>query len=85
MRPNGGLFFPGTYGDRARSDSAPQFTYSTYPAPDEILLAPYTSAQSCPAVTTADVYPDYMTASTVPMTPPSMTHLSDAIKREVSQ
>jgi len=76
------LFFPATYDDRSRSDSPPQFTYSTYPAPDEILLHPYGSAQHYPAITTADAYPNYMTASTVPMTLPSMTHFSDAIKRE---
>ncbi|RMJ10948.1 hypothetical protein BHE90_011685 [Fusarium euwallaceae] len=82
MEPTDDLFFPGTYDDRARSNSPPQFTYSTYPAPDEILLAPYGSAQSYPAMTTADAYPNYLTASTVPMTLPSMTHFSDAIKRE---
>ncbi|RGP75656.1 transcription factor bzip [Fusarium longipes] len=82
MEPTDELFFPGTYDDRARSDSPPQFTYSTYPAPDEILLHPYGSAQHYPAITTADAYPNYMTASTVPMTLPSMTHFSDAIKRE---
>ena len=76
------LFFSGNYDDRARSDSPPQFTYSTYPAPDEILLAPYGSTQSYPAITTADAYLNYMTASTVPMTLPPMTHFSDAIKRE---
>ncbi|PTD01789.1 hypothetical protein FCULG_00010509 [Fusarium culmorum] len=82
MEPSDELFFSGTYDDRARSDSPPQFTYSTYPAPDEILLHPYGSAQHYPAITTADAYPNYMTASTVPMTLPSMTHFSDAIKRE---
>ncbi|KAM5350493.1 hypothetical protein ACJ41O_006998 [Fusarium nematophilum] len=82
MEPTDDLFFTGTYDDRARSNSPPQFTYSTYPAPDEILLAPYGSAQSYPAITTADAYPNYLTASTVPMTLPSMTHFSDAIKRE---
>ncbi|EXM16844.1 hypothetical protein FOTG_14884 [Fusarium oxysporum f. sp. vasinfectum 25433] len=83
MEPTDELFFPGTYDDRARSDSPPQFTYSTYPAPDEILLAPYGSSQSYPAITTADAYRNYMTASTVPMKLPSMTHFSDAINSDV--
>ncbi|KAG4281056.1 hypothetical protein FPRO04_13463 [Fusarium proliferatum] len=73
---------PGTYDNRVRSDSPPQFTYSKYPAPDEILLAPYGSTQSYPAIITADAYPKYMTSSAVPTTLPSMTHFSDAIKCE---
>ncbi|KAF5705932.1 hypothetical protein FGLOB1_7705 [Fusarium globosum] len=73
---------PPTLDDRACSDSPPRFTYATYPAPDEILFAPYESTQSYPAITAADAYPNYMTASTVPMTLPSMTHFSDTIKRE---
>ncbi|KAF4978301.1 hypothetical protein FZEAL_5274 [Fusarium zealandicum] len=82
MEPTDDLFFHGTYDDRARSNSPPQFAYSTYPAPDEILLTPYGSAQPYPTMTTADAYPNYLTASTVPMTLPSMTHFSDAVKRE---
>ncbi|SCV61203.1 uncharacterized protein FFFS_15772 [Fusarium fujikuroi] len=35
----------------------PRFTYATYPAPDEILFAPYESTQSYPAITAADAYP----------------------------
>ncbi|CVL08214.1 uncharacterized protein FMAN_14152 [Fusarium mangiferae] len=80
LEPVNELFPPGD--DRACSDSPPQFTYPTYPAPDEILLAPYGSTQSYPAIATADAYPNYMTASTVPMTLPSMTHFSDAMKQE---
>ncbi|EGU78202.1 hypothetical protein FOPG_16496 [Fusarium oxysporum f. sp. conglutinans race 2 54008] len=76
------LFFSGSSDERYRSDSPPQFTYSTYPAPDEILLAPYGSTQSYPAITTADSYPNNMIASTVPTTLPSMIHFTDAIKGE---
>ncbi|KAG7402540.1 Transcription factor radR [Fusarium oxysporum f. sp. rapae] len=76
MEPTDELFFSGTYDDRARSDSPSQFTYSTYPAPDEILLAPYGFAQSYPAITAAHSYHDFMATSTVTL--PSMTHLRNA-------
>ncbi|KAG8352198.1 hypothetical protein FVEN_g9661 [Fusarium venenatum] len=36
--PTDDLLFPGTHDDRARSNSFSQFTYSTYPTPDEIYL-----------------------------------------------
>ncbi|KAF7545991.1 hypothetical protein G7046_g9432 [Stylonectria norvegica] len=76
------IFFAGNYDDRERSNTPPLFTYSTYPAPDEMMLPPYGSAQPYPTMTTADSYPNYMTTSTVPVTLPSMTHFSDAVKRE---
>ncbi|RYC80871.1 hypothetical protein BFJ63_vAg16234 [Fusarium oxysporum f. sp. narcissi] len=76
------LHLSGSSGERNHSDSPPQFTYSTYPAPDEISFAPYGSTQPYPAITTADAYPNNMIASTVPLTLPSMTHFTDAIKRE---
>ncbi|KAH6961692.1 hypothetical protein BKA56DRAFT_561180 [Ilyonectria sp. MPI-CAGE-AT-0026] len=82
MEPTGNLIFPGTYDDRPRSDSPPQFTYSTCPAPNEIPLAPYGSAQHYPIMAIAVVYPNFLTDSTVPMAHPSMTHFSDVIKRE---
>ncbi|CAM1506494.1 Fc.00g061350.m01.CDS01 [Cosmosporella sp. VM-42] len=75
----------GTYDDRERSHTPPLFTYSPYPAPDELLLAPYGSTQPYPTMTTADSYPNYLTASTVPVTLPSMTHFSDAVKRDSYQ
>ncbi|KAH7464242.1 hypothetical protein FOMA001_g17467 [Fusarium oxysporum f. sp. matthiolae] len=53
MEPTDEPFFSGTYDDRARSDSPSQFTYSTYSAPDEILLARYGFGQSYPAITAA--------------------------------
>ncbi|KAK8127916.1 hypothetical protein PG984_009024 [Apiospora sp. TS-2023a] len=44
-------------------------------APDDMMLPPYAT------ITTAEGYSSYM-ATTVPCTLPSMTHFSDAIKRE---
>ena len=77
------LFPPTQYDERERSQTPPLFAYSTYPPPPEdVLLAPYTTAQSYRPLT-AEVYPDYL-AATVPATLPSMTHFSDAIKRTES-
>ncbi|TVY73805.1 Transcription factor radR [Fusarium oxysporum f. sp. cubense] len=78
MEPTDELFFSGAYNVRARSDSPSQFTYSTYPAPDEILLAPYGFAQSYPAITATHSHPNYMTISAATL--PSMTHFRDAIE-----
>lgn len=79
------LFPPTQYDERDRSHSPPMFAYSTYPPPPEdILLAPYgSSSQSYRPMTTAEVYPDYL-ATTMPTTLPSMTHFSDALKRDSS-
>ncbi|KAH8661189.1 hypothetical protein BGZ61DRAFT_539858 [Ilyonectria robusta] len=82
MEPTDALFPLGTYADRACSGRPSKFICSTYPAPDGIPLTPYGSAQPYPIMTTADAYPNYLAASTVPMTLPSMTHFSDAIKWE---
>lgn len=76
------LMFAPAYDDRERSHTPPMFSYSTYPAPDELLMNPYAHAQPYPTMTTADGYPSYMAAATVPATLPSMTHFSDAVKRE---
>ncbi|KAI9151901.1 Transcription factor radR [Paramyrothecium foliicola] len=76
------LVFTQGYDNRERSHTPPMFGYATYPAPDEILMAPYGTAPTYPAMTTADSYPSYMASSTVPVTLPSMTHFSDAIKRD---
>ena len=70
----------GPYEERERSQTPPYVPFS-YPAPDEALLAPYGSTTQYHPVTTPDGYPAYM-ATTVPCTLPSMTHFSDAIKRE---
>lgn len=76
------LMFAPAYDDRERSHTPPMFSYSTYPAPDELLMNPYAHAQPYSTMTTADGYPSYMAAATVPATLPSMTHFSDAVKRE---
>lgn len=71
-----------TYDERERSHTPPYMTYSAYPPPDELLLPPYGSAAPYHPITSAESYPTYMAAATVPCTLPSMTHFSDAIKRE---
>ncbi|KAI5461588.1 hypothetical protein BGZ63DRAFT_404434 [Mariannaea sp. PMI_226] len=48
------LFCPRTSCDRIRSNIPPQFTYSTYSAPEEILIAPYGATQPELATTSAD-------------------------------
>lgn len=73
------LPFTLTYDERERSHTPPFMAYSTYPAPDEYSLPPY-GTQGFHPMTTADSYSTYI-AST-PCTLPSMTHFSDAIKRE---
>lgn len=74
------LLFSQTYDERERSHTPPLFGYSAYPPPDDMLLAPYGNAQPYRPMTT-EAYSDYL-ATTVPVTLPSMTHFSDAIKRE---
>jgi hypothetical protein len=81
MQTDDEFLMPPTYDDRERSHTPPFMPYSSYPPPDEMLMAPYGSAQPYQAMTTAEAYPTYM-ATTVPCTLPSMTHFSDAIKRE---
>ncbi|KNB18549.1 hypothetical protein FOXG_15949 [Fusarium oxysporum f. sp. lycopersici 4287] len=80
--PTDDLFPPGTHGDRARSNSLSQFTYSTYPTPDEMFVAPYDSPEASLAMNTADAYPNYLNASAVPMMLSPMTNFSDTTKRE---
>lgn len=75
------LLFPSTYDDRERSHTPPYIQYSSYPPPDEMMLPPYGTAQPYQTMTTAEAYPTYL-ATTVPSTLPSITHFSDAIKRE---
>ncbi|KAI6091481.1 hypothetical protein F4821DRAFT_186450 [Hypoxylon rubiginosum] len=77
------VMFSHGYDDRERSHTPPSYIgYSAYPPPDEMILPPYGSAQPYHhPITSAEGYPSYM-ATTVPCTLPSMTHFSDAIKRE---
>jgi hypothetical protein len=79
------LFSQGPYGDRERSHTPPSlFPYSSYPPPSEdMMIAPFSSAQPYQAITSAESYPHYLSAPVpVPVTLPPMTHFSDAIKRE---
>ncbi|CCC06616.1 hypothetical protein SMACR_00641 [Sordaria macrospora] len=66
--------------DRSHSHSPPMFTYPSYPPPPEEMM--YAPVQSYRAVTTEATYPEYYTTAPVPVTLPSMTHFSDAIKGE---
>lgn len=77
------IFTTPVYGERERSRTPPVFSYTPYPAPDELLLDPYASAQPYPTMSTAgDPYPNYLTASTMSSSLPSMTHFSEAMKRD---
>ncbi|KAK3350088.1 hypothetical protein B0T25DRAFT_549773 [Lasiosphaeria hispida] len=72
--------FPPSYDERERSHTPPMFTYSAYPAPpEEMLMPPYPGVQN---YRTTESYPEYLTPAPVPVTLPSMTHFSDALKRE---
>ncbi|KAH9907354.1 hypothetical protein F4778DRAFT_534251 [Xylariomycetidae sp. FL2044] len=81
MHPDDEAMF-GSYDDRERSNTPPFMTYSAYPPPDELMPSSYSSAHAYHPMTTGDGYPSYMSTTTVPCTLPSMTHFSDAIKRE---
>jgi hypothetical protein len=80
-------FIFGTYDDRERSNTPPMFNYSSYPAPDDMMMPPYGTSQSYTTggmVTTTDTYPSYLTAP-VHSTLPSMSHFADAsMKRDYS-
>ncbi|KAL0934216.1 uncharacterized protein CTRU02_211015 [Colletotrichum truncatum] len=81
MHTDDELLFAQSYDDgRERSNTPPLFAYSTYPPPEEMLLAPSYTTQPYP-MTTAEAYPGYL-AATVPVTLPPMNHFNDAIKRE---
>jgi hypothetical protein len=80
--PTDDLLFPGTHDDRARSNSFFPFTYSTYPTPDEMVVAPYDSPETSSAMATTDAYSTYLNTSAVPMMLSLMAHFSDTTKRE---
>ena len=90
MQHDDDYLFQATYDERERTHSPPMFAYSAYPPPDDMLLQPsYGAAAQQPyrtmaATTSAEPYADslFAGASAVPVTLPSMTHFSDAVKRE---
>lgn len=69
--------------ERERSNTPPVFSYTTYPAPDELLINPYGSAHAYPTMTTAEAYPNYLTATAMPPSLPPLSHYSEPIKREL--
>jgi hypothetical protein len=77
------MLFPTSSYERERSFTPPLFSYSTYPPPEEQqLLAPYGSAQPYQVMSSAEAYPSYLSTTTMASSLPSLTHFSDAIKRE---
>ncbi|KAK0617428.1 hypothetical protein B0T14DRAFT_568925 [Immersiella caudata] len=75
------LFPPSYHNERERSHTPPMFAYSAYPPPpEEMLLPPYSAAVQ--GYRPHETYSEYLTPQPVPVTLPSMTHFSDAIKRE---
>ncbi|KAL7895288.1 hypothetical protein HDV64DRAFT_257615 [Trichoderma sp. TUCIM 5745] len=68
--------------ERERSNTPPVLSYTTYPAPDELLMNPYGSAHAYPAMTTAEVYPNYLSAA-MPASLPPLGHYSEPIKRDL--
>ncbi|KAG4277353.1 hypothetical protein BFJ70_g16904 [Fusarium oxysporum] len=81
--PTDDLFFPGTHDDRARSNSFSQFTYSIYPTPDAMFIAPNDSPETSLAMATTDAHPSYLNTSAAPMMLSPMTHFSDTTKGEL--
>ncbi len=84
MHPEDDLLFAPAYDDRERSHTPPMFTYPTYPAPEEVMLAPYGSAPAPYHQRPMAPEPTYQdwTSTAVPVSLPPMNHFSDAIKRE---
>ncbi|EXV05654.1 hypothetical protein X797_000370 [Metarhizium robertsii] len=70
------VVFSAGFEKRERSNTPPLFAYPSYPAPDELLLDPYASAQPYPSISAADPYPHYLAATTMPATLPAMTNYS---------
>lgn len=81
MHPDDELIFQSSYDTRDRTQSPPLF-YSAYPPPEEMMIpASYGTAAPSYRPMTTESYGDWTTGA-VPVTLPSMTHFSDAIKRE---
>ncbi|KAK4107982.1 hypothetical protein N656DRAFT_772198 [Canariomyces notabilis] len=82
MNPDDEYLFHQSYDERERSHTPPMFAYSTYPPPPEdMVMPPYASVQGYRPMPT-ESYPEYLSPPPVPVTLPSMTHFSDAVKRE---
>lgn len=77
------IFGTPSFDDRERNGSPPMFgAYTTYPAPDELLLQPYGATQPYPTISSGDQYANYLTSSGVPTSLPPMSHMGEALKRE---
>ena len=75
------MFNTPVFDGRDRSNSPPMFsTYSTYPAPDELLMDPYATAHPYPGMSAAEAYPNYLAASTMSSAIPAMNAFADAMK-----
>ncbi|CEJ85720.1 Putative Pc22g16800 protein [[Torrubiella] hemipterigena] len=77
------IFGTPSFDDRERNTSPPMFSsYAPYPAHDELLLQPYGATQPYPSIATTEQYANYLTSTTMSSALPSMSHFSDALKRE---
>jgi hypothetical protein len=87
------ILFQQSYDERERSHTPPGLfgVGYAYPPPEEIMMAPHygtspphtqSQTQVYRAVTAAEAYPEYLVPTTVPVTLPSLSHFSDAIKRD---
>lgn len=74
------MVFASVFETRERSNTPPMFSYPAYPAPDELLLDPYASAQPYPTMGAADAYPNYLAATTMAASLPAMPSYSDPMK-----
>ena len=84
MQHDDEYLFSSSYEDRERSNTPPSmFAYQTYPAPPEEMMMSYGAVQGYRTMA-PEPYPDYLSAAPVPVSLPSMTHFSDAIKRDPS-
>lgn len=70
-----------SYDERERPHSPPFMGYSAYPPPDDMIMGAYSQPQTYQPMT-AEAYPHYMESHAAPVTLPSMTDFSDAIRRE---
>ncbi|KAG5916910.1 hypothetical protein E4U61_003194 [Claviceps capensis] len=69
--------FTSVFDSREGSHTPPIFSYTTYPAPDELLMDPYASVQPYPSIANADPYSNYLLSSALP----AIDHFNDSIKQ----